>query len=117
MNRYSWWRASLYKEIIMAERVYTLGQWRVREGKEGEFIVGWRNLGKTFSELAMPPGEKGTLVQSLNEPLLFYSFGEWPSIEAVQAMRQDPRARDAIDGLRELCDEAIPGSFRVVAEV
>lgn len=101
----------------MAERVYTLGRWRVREGKEGEFIVAWKELGKVFSQLPQPPGGKGTLVQSLNEPLLFYSFGEWSSLEAVQAMRQDADAQDGIRRLGELCDEATPGSFRVVAEV
>jgi hypothetical protein len=47
---------------------------------------------------------------------LFYSFGPWPSEEAVQAMRQDPQAQAGIDRLRELCTEAIPGSFRLVAE-
>ncbi len=100
----------------MAERVYTLARWRVREGKEGEFIVAWKDLSELFAGLAQPPGGQGTLVQSLNEPLLFYSFGEWPSLEAVQAMRQDANAQDRIRRLAELCTEATPGSFRVVAE-
>jgi hypothetical protein len=100
----------------MAETVYTLGMWRVREGKEGEFIETWKGLSVVFSQLAQPPSGKGTLVQSLNEPLLFYSFGEWPSIEAVQAMRQDAKAQDGIRRVAELCTEARPGSFRVAAE-
>src|SRR5512140_2839545 len=100
----------------MAERVYTLGLWRVREGKEGEFIEAWKGLSGLFSQLALPPSGKGTLVQSLNEPLLFYSFGEWPSIESVQAMRQDEKAQAGIQKVAELCTEARPGSFRVVAE-
>ncbi len=100
----------------MAETVYTLAVWRVREGKEGEFIEAWKGLSGLFAQLPQPPGGKGTLVQSLNEPLLFYSFGEWPSLEAVQAMREDGKAQDGIHRLAELCTEAKPGSFRVVAE-
>ncbi len=100
----------------MAERVYTLALWRVREGKEGEFIEAWKRLSELFAQLPRPPGGKGTLVQSLNEPLLFYSFGEWPGFEAVQAMRQDAKAQEGIHRLAEFCTEATPGSFRVVAE-
>ncbi len=100
----------------MAETVYTLAMWRVREGKEGEFIEAWKDLGRLFSQLPMPPGGKGTLVQSLNEPLLFYSFGEWSSLEAIQTMRQNAQAQEGIKKVAELCTAATPGSFRVVAE-
>ena len=100
----------------MAETVYTLALWRVREGKEGEFIEAWKGLSALFSQMPQAPGGKGTLVQSLDEPLLFYSFGAWPSMEAVQAMRQDAKAQEGIRKLAGLCSEAKPGSFRVVAE-
>lgn len=101
----------------MAEAVYTLGVWRAKQGKEAEFIQEWKALGKVFSQLPMPPGGKGTLVQSLTDPLLFYSFGEWSSMEAIQAMRKDATAQEGIRKVAELCTEATPGSFRVVAEV
>jgi hypothetical protein len=100
----------------MPETIYTLGVWRVKPESESEFIMAWKALGVIFSQLPAPPIGKGTLIQSLNEPSLFYSFGPWPSEEAVQAMRQDPQAQAGIDRLRELCTEAIPGSFRLVAE-
>jgi heme-degrading monooxygenase HmoA len=100
----------------MPETVYTLGRWRVRAGKEGEFIAAWKGLSELFSQLALPPGGKGTLVQNLDDPLLFYSFGAWSSMEAIQAMRQDAKAQEGIGRLSALCDEATPGSYRVVAE-
>ncbi len=100
----------------MAERVYTLGRWRVREGKEGQFIAAWEDVGKAFLELPTPPQGKGTLVQSINDPLLFYSFGEWPSLEAVQAMRENAAAQQAIKRCADFCLDAAPGTFRVVAE-
>jgi heme-degrading monooxygenase HmoA len=97
--------------------VYTLGVWRVKPGREAEFIEAWKGLGQLFARLHQPPGGKGTLVQSLSDPLLFYSFGEWSSMEAVQAMRKDAAAQEGIKKVAELCTEATPGSFRVVAQV
>lgn len=101
----------------MAESIYTLGVWRAKPGREAEFIEAWKGLGTLFLQLPMPPGGKGTLVQSLTDPLLFYSFGEWSSMEAIQAMRKDPNAQEGIRKVASLCTEATPGSFRVVAEV
>ncbi len=100
----------------MEGRIYTLGVWRVKPGKEAEFIEAWKGLSGVFSKLPQPPGGKGTLVQSLNDPLLFYSFGEWSSMDSIQAMRQDATAQAGIKKVGELCTEAAPGSFRVVAE-
>ncbi len=100
----------------MADQIYTLGAWRVKPGKEAEFIEAWKALSDTFRQLPMPPGGKGTLVQSLSDPLLFYSFGAWPSLESVQAMRQDASAQAGIKKVAELCTEAAPGSYRFVTE-
>ncbi len=100
----------------MEGSVYTLGVWRVKPGREADFIAAWKDLGTLFAKLPMPPGGRGTLVQSITDPLLFYSFGEWPSTQAVQAMRQDTGAQAGIRRAADLCTEATPGSFRVVAE-
>ena len=100
----------------MATTIYTLGVWRVKPQHEDEFIAAWKDLGVIFSQLPAPPIGKGTLIQSVTEPALFYSFGPWQRLEDVQAMRQEPRAQAGINRLRELCSEAVPGSFRVVAE-
>ena len=100
----------------MSATIYTLGVWRVKPENEADFIAAWKTLGLIFSQLPVPPTEKGTLIQSLADPALFYSFGPWQNLEAVQAMREDPQAQDGINRLRELCTEAIPGSFRLVAE-
>lgn len=99
----------------MAPRYYTLGVWRVEEGKESEFIAAWKAVGEAFYELPHPPGP-GTLLRSESDPSLFYSFGPWDRLEDIEAMRDDPRARAAIARLVELCTEASPGTFRVVAE-
>ena len=96
--------------------VYTLGVWTVKPGKESDFIEAWRSLGSYFYSLPQPPGP-GTLVQSVQDSTLFYSFGPWGSIADIQAMRADPRTASEIGKLVALCDEAVPGTYRVVASV
>jgi hypothetical protein len=73
-------------------------------------------LGEIFWQLPKPPTGKGTLLQSLADPTLFYSFGLWGDLSDIQAMRNDGQAQNGIAKLRALCIEATPGSFRVVAE-
>jgi len=100
----------------MSEGVFTLGVWRVKPGRESEFVEAWKDLGAVFAQLPQPPSGKGTLLQSLVEPALFYSFGPWRNRQAVQAMRDSPQAQAGLARLRDLCTEATPGSFRVAAE-
>lgn len=104
------------RETAMKDVVYTLGVWKVKAGHEAEFVAAWKTLGEIFGELEHPPGT-GTLIQSLSDPALFYSFGPWTRLEDVQEMRSDPRAQAALQRLIALCTEATPGTFRVVAEV
>ena len=96
--------------------VYTLGVWKVKPGQEESFIAVWRELGNFFLSLPKPPGP-GTLVQSLEDATLFYSFGPWNSLEDIQAMRAHPQAPAMIGKLASLCEQATPGSFRLVATV
>ena len=98
------------------EQLYTLGVWRVKAGREDEFIRAWKALGNVFAALPHGPSGKGVLVQSVTDAALFYSFGPWGSIEDIAAMRSDAQAQTGIRALRELCSEATPGTFRVVAE-
>ena len=100
----------------MENQVYTLGSWRVEEGRQAEFIAAWKDLGAIFGSLDQPPSGKGVLIQSTTDPVLFYSFGPWRSLQEVAAMRGDPRAQSGIARLRELCTEATPGTFRLAAE-
>jgi hypothetical protein len=100
----------------MEEQLYTLGVWHVKEGREAEFVIAWKELGAVFASLPQPPSGKGVLIQSVTDPTLFYSFGPWRSASDVAAMRADSRAQAGIQKIRDLCTEATPGMFRVVAE-
>lgn len=99
----------------MEQQVYTLGVWHVEEARRQEFITAWKELGTIFAALPEPPG-KGILIQSTSDPTLFYSFGPWSNLEAIEAMRNDHRAQEGIRKLIDLCTEATPGAFHVVAE-
>ena len=99
----------------MNDQIYTLGAWHVKDGKQQEFITAWEELAEIFRSLPDPPG-KGVLIQSASNPALFYSFGPWNSMEAVEAMRNNPEAQQGIRKLIDLCTEATPGSYRLVAE-
>lgn len=94
---------------------YTLGVWRVKEGRESDFVDAWQAVGVAFNELPDPPGT-GVLIRSESDPSLYYSFGPWKRLEDIQAMREDDRSRAALRTLMDLCVEATPGTFRVVAE-
>jgi hypothetical protein len=100
----------------MESDIYALGVWKVKAGAQDAFIAAWKELGEYFYSLPKPPGP-GTLVQSLEDEALFYSFGPWRRLEDIQAMRADPRTRERIGKLAALCEEATPGAFRVVARV
>lgn len=98
----------------MADEVYTLGAWRAKHGKEKEFVAAWQALGRYFGSLARPPG-KGTLLQSVDDPQQFYSFGPWGAFEDIQEMRSHPETPKEIAKLMDLCEDGRPGTFRVVA--
>lgn len=100
----------------MGEQAYTLAMYRVKAGREGEFISAWNELARVFSSLPTPP-LWGTLIRHRDDRTLFYSFGPWRSHEHVGAMRESPAAGAAFGRLRELCEDLRPGDYEVVTHV
>ena len=96
---------------------YTLATWRVKEGCEEEFVEAWSGeLADFFLSLPNPP-DSGTLIRSVDEPRLFYSFGPWKSLDDVRQMRSHPRTQEIMGKLRDLCEEVNAGDFEVVLSV
>jgi hypothetical protein len=96
---------------------YTLATWRVKEGYEEEFVEAWSGeLADFFLSLPNPP-DSGTLIRSVDEPRLFYSFGPWKSLDDVRQMRSHPRTQEIMGKLRDLCEEVNAGDFEVVLTV
>lgn len=100
----------------MADTFYTLASWYIQEGRETEFLRIWKEeLAAAF--LSVNAAAKGTLIQSLEEPRQFYSFGPWESLEEMRAARSDPSVGKAIRKLVSLCTEAKPGPYRVILQL
>ena len=86
----------------------------MKNGKQDEFVAAWQALGRYFNSLPHPPGT-GTLLQSVDDPQQFYSFGPWQALDDIQEMRNLPETPKEIGKLIDLCDEGRPGAFQVVA--
>ena len=93
---------------------FTLARWLVKPGQEAAFVAAWQELGAVFLGLPQPT-RWGLLLRSVEDPRLFYSFGPWPSLDAIRAMRADPRTAAAMGRLTALCEGASPGAYEVVA--
>ena len=92
----------------------TLARWLVRPGQEDAFVAAWRELG-AFCLSRQQPRRWGLRLRSVDLPRLFSSFGPWPSLGAIAAMRADPRAAAALGRLAALREEASPGTYLVAA--
>ncbi len=100
----------------MRDGFYTLASWHIQEGQEEKFVRIWKDeLAHAFSNAN--PKAQGTLIQSLEDPRQFYSFGPWESLEEMEAARRDEQVRAAIGKLLALCDSATPGPYRVVLTI
>ena len=93
------------------EQPYTLARWLVRESQQAAFVAAWRQLAVILS-LREPP-RWGTQLRSAEDPRLFYSFGPWPSMETIAAMRAHPDTPFEIGRLTDLCEDAQLGTFLV----
>jgi hypothetical protein len=97
--------------------LYTLDMWRVKPGQQADFIAAWQALGNIFQHLPQPPAGKGTLIQSVSDPALFYSIGSWVTLADIEAMRNDAEARARLETLRQYCTEAETEAYLTVSEV
>jgi hypothetical protein len=101
----------------MKDSYYTHAFWHVKEGKTEEFIEAWKRFGIAISQMPDSPPAEGTLIQSLSEPLIFYSFGPWQTLEDLKAIRGDENLKKALLDIIELCQEAKPGNFRTIEKL
>ena len=93
---------------------YTLGAWRVKDGKQAEFVEGVEGARPLLPGPAASAGS-GDVVAECRDPQQFYSFGPWRSLDDIQAMRGQPETAKEIGRLVVLCEESHAGAFRLVA--
>jgi hypothetical protein len=95
---------------------YTLASWYVRQGMEPEFVRIWQTeLAPAF--LAANSRAQGTLIQSLEDPRQYYSFGPWNSEADMRRAREDVAVGSVIRRLMDVCEHAAPGPYRLILSV
>lgn len=100
----------------MNNHPFTLATYRVKSGKEDDFVKRWKRLADTFSAFENPPFW-GLLIRSRTVSGLYHSFGPWEKLEHVEAMRSSPESAAAFQGIREVCDDVSPDDYEVVLHV
>lgn len=94
------------------EELYTHGVWIVRAGQEEAFVAAWRDLADW--SVAAFPNARGTLLQDVEEPRRFHSFGSWESLEQLQAWRSSPGFQERVARIRELLERFEPRTMRLI---
>jgi len=95
----------------MNDEFYTFNLWKIKDGNLDEFLHIWEEkLAQEFIKLN--PYSKVTLIQSLDNPNIYYSFGPWTKLDQMQAARSNVNYRSAISELVSLCDLSKSGSFK-----
>ncbi len=96
------------------DQLYTHGTWKVKRGREDEFIDAWRELAEwTKTQF---PDARGTLLRDRADPRRFVSFGPWPSLEAIEEWRAAPRFQESVARLRGLLEAFEPQTLDVVVK-
>ena len=95
---------------------YTLASYKVKLGREDQFLRAWDELASTFSGLPKPP-YWGTLIRSRADRTLFYSFGPCDNEDDVAAMRHNAKAGEAFQTIQDCCDAMTPGDYELVRHV
>ena len=95
-------------------QLFTAATWTVKSGKEEEFIRAWDEFAKWTSQNQQGAGQ-GQLVQDLENPTGFLSFGPWESAERIAEWRATPHFAAFLAKARKLCDEIQPRTLKLVA--
>ena len=84
---------------------YTHGKWKVKEGREDDFIAAWKGFGR----FAADSGATGIrLLQDLQTPAHFYSFGSWSEAGQITAFRGSPEFQRYVDGMQDMTESFEP---------
>lgn len=94
--------------------LYTSATWIVKEGREADFVAAWRSFAEWTSRTMEGVGV-GHLLQQVDQPRHFLSFGHWASQEAIQRWRGTPEFQEFLTRARLLCEEVRPRTLSLVA--
>ena len=95
---------------------HTHGTWRVKPGREDDFIAAWHEMASwTNTDFGEVGGAR--LLQDQNDRTLFYSVGSWPSNEAIDAWRTHPEFTKRLEAIADLLESRQIETLELRAEV
>jgi heme-degrading monooxygenase HmoA len=83
---------------------YTLIDWRVKKGKEQEFVEKWKQIAAANTAQFNPNGSV-RLLRDDQHPTHFISLGEWPNVHTIQQWWASDGFRERLGQARDLVDE------------
>lgn len=93
---------------------YTHTVWRVKPGREDEFVRRWRDwVDWSHREGLDAPA---LLLRDVESPQTFISFGPWESLAAVRSWRALPGYHERVARLQEVVDRFEPRTLEVTAQ-
>lgn len=95
-------------------QLYTFGIWTVHPGKEAEFKRIWDDFARWSSD-HQPGGGDARLVQDLEAPNRFISYGPWESSDAILAWRGTLEFKAFAAQAQKLCADFQPGRYKLVS--
>jgi heme-degrading monooxygenase HmoA len=95
--------------------VYTMGVWRVKPGREDDFVNAWDELARWTVEAGFE--STGTLLRHRTQPGRFVSFSPWPSLEAAEEWRASPGFAERLRALSDTLEAFEPETYDVVLRV
>ena len=100
----------------MKDDFYTLTFLKIDDTNREQFLHVWETVfAPAFTKLN--PYSKVTLIQSLENPNNYVSFGTWIDLNQMQSSRANDNYRSALNQLVSLCIEVRPGSFKNILSV
>jgi quinol monooxygenase YgiN len=93
---------------------YTHAVWRVKPGREDEFVSRWEEIAAWALENA-PGCLWGVLLRDTGDPTLFVGTGAWERPEDAEAFLETAERLAWIRSIRELVDEFQPRRMELVA--
>jgi heme-degrading monooxygenase HmoA len=96
------------------ETLYTHTTWRVKPGREDDFVRSWEEW-VDWSHL-QGLHEEALLLRDVESPQTFVSFGRWESIDVARGWRAAPGYKERLARLQEALDGFEPRTLEVVEE-
>ena len=90
------------ENMFDTEQLYSNGLWQVKNGKEIFFMALWKEFAETG--LKNEGVIEAALLQGVDNPNNFVSFGQWENAEAAQKWQNSSAFKEYMAKFKELCD-------------